>query len=102
MNTQTLRDPLPRRSVGERSEAGPDSKRGTTRMLSEGKGFMLQRRPFLVLMVGLLLGTARLPARAEEVPAPGGAAQRVHFEADVVPILRAYCWKCHGGEGRAG
>jgi hypothetical protein len=25
----------------------------------------------------------------------------LRFEVDVVPILRAYCWKCHGGEGRA-
>ncbi len=63
---------------------------------------ILHRRSFLVVMAGLVLWTARFPARAEEVPPPGAAGQRVHFEADVVPILRAYCWKCHGGEGRAG
>ncbi len=25
----------------------------------------------------------------------------VIFESEIVPILRAYCWKCHGGEGRS-
>jgi hypothetical protein len=70
-------------------------------MLSEGRGFMLQRRSFLVVMAGGLLGMAHSSARTEEKSAPGAAAPRLHFEADVVPILRAYCWKCHGGEGRA-
>ncbi|MBI1918716.1 MAG: PSD1 domain-containing protein [Planctomycetes bacterium] len=62
---------------------------------------MLQRRSFLAVLAGFLLGTAFLPTWAGELPAPAGVAKRVHFEADVVPILRAYCWKCHGGEGRA-
>jgi hypothetical protein len=41
---------------------------------------------------------------AEELAEKAGAAdpsKPLRFEADVVPILRAYCWKCHGGEGRA-
>jgi hypothetical protein len=40
-----------------------------------------------------------LPIAAHLSVAIAGPPQ---FEADVVPILRAYCWKCHGCEGRAG
>jgi len=40
-----------------------------------------------------------LPAAAAE-PAPPAPAKPPHFETEVVPILRAYCWKCHGSEGR--
>jgi hypothetical protein len=32
---------------------------------------------------------------------PSSAAEPPKFETDIVPILRAYCWKCHGSEGRA-
>src|SRR5436305_1124634 len=62
---------------------------------------MLYRRSFLVVIAGFVLGTAQVPTWAAEVPAPTAPAQRVQFETEVVPILRAYCWKCHGGEGRA-
>ncbi len=44
----------------------------------------------------LFLGSAS--AFAAEPAAENGLPQ---FESDVVPILRAYCWKCHGGEGYA-
>src|SRR5436305_8335716 len=63
---------------------------------------MLYRRSFLVVIAGFVLGTAQVPTWAAEVPAPTAPAQRVQFETEVVPVLRAYCWKCHGGEGRAG
>ncbi len=36
-------------------------------------------------------------AVAEEVSA-ASVAKQVVFESDIIPILKAYCWKCHGGE----
>ena len=32
----------------------------------------------------------------------GYGAREYSFEGDVAPILKAYCWKCHGGGGLAG
>lgn len=67
-------------------------------------------RPLIrVLGVSVLLlacGTAGTPPVAhsdEKATAPESSPleKPLQFEADVVPILRAYCWKCHGGEGRA-
>ncbi len=46
--------------------------------------------------------TLTLSQREREVVVPPSPAGLIQFEADVVPILRAYCWKCHGGEARAG
>lgn len=37
----------------------------------------------------------------DDPPTAAESAKAIVFESDVVPILRAYCWKCHGGEGRA-
>ena len=55
------------------------------------------RRYALVLVPALVAG---LPLAAAE-PASSPADKTLRFESDVVPILRAYCWKCHGCEGRA-
>ncbi len=38
--------------------------------------------------------------RADESAAPA-PAQTPQFEKDVHPLLKTYCWKCHGGEGFA-
>jgi len=54
------------------------------------------QRWLLLVSWGLALGSM-LPSAleaADEKPAPV-------FESDVAPILRAYCWSCHGGGGRA-
>jgi cytochrome c553 len=58
---------------------------------------MLLRKAFLVVLVGLVLGQGEAKAR----PAATPKSRPVVFESDVAPILRAYCWKCHGGEGRS-
>src|SRR5262245_10310420 len=38
-------------------------------------------------------------SRGDDPPAPTPAAPQ--FERDVHPLLKTYCWKCHGGEGYA-
>jgi hypothetical protein len=54
-------------------------------------------------MLGLLTLIFADAARGDDGPvdaARPSRAQPLRFESDIVPILRAYCWKCHGGEGR--
>jgi hypothetical protein len=46
-----------------------------------------------------LIAAAAVPLFADDAD-PSSASRRLLFETDVVPILRTYCWKCHGGEGR--
>ena len=53
-------------------------------------------------MACLMLVPALVAAAAVPEAGAGPAPPTPQFEGDVVPILRAYCWKCHGGEGRAG
>jgi hypothetical protein len=50
----------------------------------------------LVIAIGLIASPARAeePARSADKPVP-------QFEKDVHPLLKTYCWKCHGGEGYA-
>src|SRR4051812_47279357 len=48
-----------------------------------------------------LLGAAAVGWAAVS-PGRAAVADPPRFEVEVAPILRAYCWKCHGGEGRAG
>ena len=37
------------------------------------------------------------------LPVSGSEPEREYlFETDVAPILKTYCWKCHGGGGLAG
>ena len=53
---------------------------------------------FLAIVAAVITGDS---VSAEGADATASSAAPV-FESDVAPILRAYCWKCHGGEGRAG
>ncbi len=59
-----------------------------------------------VLVLALLLSVVARVGNSADAPVvasnPTSPSQRLQFETDVVPILRAYCWKCHGGEGRVG
>src|SRR5436305_8195254 len=58
-------------------------------------------RAFWVIGASTVAWVVGLSGRAVTAEPPG-SPQRLLFETDVVPILRMYCWKCHGGEGRAG
>jgi hypothetical protein len=52
----------------------------------------------VLLGVALLAGLGDRPAVAELPPGPdAAAAAALTFEADVRPILKAYCLDCHGG-----
>src|ERR1700722_18830522 len=49
-----------------------------------------------LMLIGCLLPADALVASAEKNAGPS-------FERDIVPIFKAYCWHCHGGEAcRAG
>jgi len=49
------------------------------------------------LALGLaLIAAGALSSRAADDAAPVPPV----FEKDIAPLLKAYCWKCHGGEGR--
>ena len=63
---------------------------------------MFCRQVLLLVTAGFVLTVARVSTAADQLQAAIAPAERVVFETHVVPILRAYCWKCHGSEGRAG
>jgi hypothetical protein len=44
-------------------------------------------------------GVFAATAHGDDAPAPTTTAPQ--FERDVHPLLKTYCWKCHGGEGYA-
>jgi hypothetical protein len=48
----------------------------------------------IVILFPLLSG---LGIAAENAPALPKVAKTRSFERDVLPVLKAYCWKCHGG-----
>src|SRR5262249_7900365 len=50
-----------------------------------------------VLLIASLIVAAT--SRADDAPVPAPAAPQ--FERDVHPLLKTYCWKCHGGGGYA-
>ncbi|MFO1062498.1 MAG: PSD1 and planctomycete cytochrome C domain-containing protein [Pirellulales bacterium] len=43
-----------------------------------------------------------IQSRADDSPIATGAEQAVVFERDVRPILKAYCWHCHGEQPELG
>src|SRR5690348_15114514 len=50
-------------------------------------------------MVGPLLASLLAGALSADESGSPAAPQ---FERDVQPLLKTYCWKCHGGEGYVG
>src|SRR5262245_53871770 len=59
-------------------------------------GTMIHRLAILIAGGSLLATGAPFGARGEEA----GAARALSFEDDVVPLLEARCFKCHGAETR--
>lgn len=64
---------------------------------------MLRTRlyPRIALCLVALAGPGFRPVMADDAK-PEAAAKRLTFEDDVVPILEARCFKCHGTENRKG
>src|SRR5437762_4907752 len=52
----------------------------------------------VLFVVATLAGSASLSAEETAKPPATGAPL---FERDIHPLLKTYCWKCHGGEGYA-
>ncbi|MGE5192620.1 MAG: DUF1553 domain-containing protein, partial [Deltaproteobacteria bacterium] len=53
----------------------------------------------LPLLIAALHGPA---ARAGDEPGSAPFPAAPQFERDIHPLVKTYCWKCHGGEGLAG
>jgi len=53
-----------------------------------------------VLISLLAVCCARVSLADAQPETTAEPARGLVFEGDVVPILKAYCWKCHGGEAR--
>ena len=56
------------------------------------------RRKIRFPMVGIVVISNMIPILVHAQP----AQQPLSFEREIVPILTAYCWKCHGGEALEG
>src|SRR4051812_48618382 len=56
----------------------------------------MRTRASWVLALAWVAGSSSRAAGAD-ADSPGPP----RFETDAAPILRAYCWKCHGGEALA-
>ena len=52
------------------------------------------------VLVGTAIGIAAVPSEAGETEREGRESSSPLFERDVVPILMAHCYKCHGLEAR--
>jgi hypothetical protein len=58
----------------------------------------------VIFLTGLfvLVGTVAVHAGEPAAPAPAQPQpQTPQFEKEIHPLLKTYCWKCHGGEGYA-
>src|SRR5262245_48753587 len=77
--------------------------------LASGAGASGTRaRPRALVIAGLLLvasSAAWMALAGDEIApeqqAPARQSAAPQFERDIHPLLKTYCWKCHGGEGYA-
>jgi len=55
----------------------------------------------LVVVSAMGIAVSWVTVASADEPAAERPAQEPQFERDIHPLLKTYCWKCHGGEGYA-